>query len=53
MRLSALDSDPQVERDALQRGLAWLGPEHRTCAPLFGALQAVVRAWGGECALLV
>ena len=49
--MRALDSPVQVERDALQRGLAWLGPEDRTCAPLFGALLAVVRAWGGETAL--
>ena len=40
-----------IERDALQRGLAWLGPEDRTCSPLFAALLGVVRAWGGEAAL--
>jgi uncharacterized protein (TIGR02265 family) len=49
--LDATAGTAAVERDALQRGLAWLGPEHRTCAPLFSALHSVVRAWGGEAAL--
>jgi len=55
MRVRALDATAgaavKAERDALQRGLAWLDPEDRTCGPFFVALLSVVRAWGGDAAL--
>jgi uncharacterized protein (TIGR02265 family) len=41
---------PRSDRELLQRGLAWLGPEERTRGALFAALLGVVRAWGGDTA---